>query len=434
MNKKIRKVTAVIVLIGLFAMTTACGRGDKPAPRSKITVQFCGHVNEAWNNSHRLAIAKFNASQDEIEVVASFFPYEDFEEKINVSLVNGGSDVDIYEMWGGWCLDYIALGVLSRAPDYLIADLTKDCYEPVLGALKGADGNFYGIPLEYNIEYGGMLVNKPRFEEMGLEYPKTWDAIIDTAKKTTKYSGSVYTMRGLDFTTDDTLTTTFLSMILSMGAEYWVNGKFSFTTPEARQALQTLVDYVKVYRLTNLDSATEAQGAEIDGAHFLGRDEAMMVPRGPWVISMLEEEYGKTYGVDFDYIKFPFFGKIPAFPAETGWSMCVPKNSKAAEAAWKYIDFFMHHENLLRHNINCSQVPPRKSVATDSGYAEQMPFMIPLLDILDYGRFIGPFNTDVLKRGVREIYISLCTDDGRFASAGDALSALEDQLNTELGF
>ena len=441
--KKMAIITAMIMLASLFAACGQSGGGastgagtnqaapDTVSGGSKTTVQFWGHVNEAWNQSHRATIDKFNSSQSDIEVVPTFFPYDDFEAKIQTSLMSGGAGADLYEIWGGWGLDFVDSGTLSQVPDALIADLINDCYEPVLGAFRDGD-NYYGVPVEFNNEYGAMLVNKPRFEELGLSYPVTWDEIIDVARQTSVKNGEVMEMRGLDFTTDDTLTTTFLSMILSTGGEYWVDNKFKLTTTNAEHALQLLVDYVVIDNLTNLDSATGAQGAEIDGAHFLGRDEAMMVPRGPWVISLLEEEYGKKYGVDFDYVKFPFYGPTPAFPAETGWSMCVPKDTKVADAAWTYATFFLDKENLMQHNIKCAQIPPRKSIATDPEFKKQLPYTEPLLDVLDYGRFIGPFNTDVLKLSLRGVFVSLCSNDGTYASVAEALESLETQLNTDL--
>ena len=435
MKKNLRRITAVIVvpvILALLAATAACGAGKKNE-EDRVVVHFWGHFNEAWNISHLEAIERFNASQDKIEVEAVFFPYDEFEEKILHALTLGEAGADVYEIWGGWMVDFISSGTLSQVPDHLIADLVNDCYEPVLGALKGGDGKYYGVPLEFNIEYGGMLVNKPRFEELGIAYPETWNEVAETARKTTKKSGNLWTMRGLDFTADDTLTTTFLSMILSMGGEYWVDGKLKLATPEAENALVTLVDFVKADEITNLDSATGAQGDEVEGFDFLGRDEAMMVPRGPWAISELEENYGKTLGVDFDYVKFPFYGQIPAFPAETGWSMCVSKNSAAAKAAWEYLEFFLEHDNLMRHNINCAQVSPRKSVIGTPDYVSRMPYLAPLLDIVEYGRFIGPFNTDVLKSGLRNTYMSLCSGDGKYASVSEALADLEKNLNEQLG-
>jgi len=412
------------------AATTAAAAPTESDAEPVVSVQFWGHVNEAWNLSHKATIEKFNKGQSAVEVVGTFFPYDDFEAKIQTSLMSGGAGADVYEIWGGWGLDFVASNALSQVPDDLINELKEDCYEPVMGAFEGADGKFYGVPVEFNNEYGGMLVNKVKFDELGLDYPETWDDIIDVARQTSDSSGEVFNMRGLDFTTNDTLTTTFLSMILSQGGQYWVDGKFKLTTTEANTALKTLVDYVVVDGLTNTDSAVAL--GDIESAHFLGRDEAMMVPRGPWVISLLEEEYDKEYGVDFDYVKFPFFSSTRAFPAETGWSMCVPKSTQVADAAWTYVDFFLDKENLLQHNINCAQIPPRKSVATDPAFVEQLTYMKPLVDILDYGKFIGPFNTDVLKFDLRDVFISLCSNDGTYASVSAALEALETQLNTEL--
>jgi multiple sugar transport system substrate-binding protein len=443
MKKSLAVIISLVLVMMLFAACGNTGTGSSGGDgggssgsggsAGKTVVQFWGHVNEAWNNSHKATIERFNASQDEIEVVPTFFPYDDFEAKIQTSLMTGGGGADIYEIWGGWGLDFVDSGALSPVPEYLIKEIIADCYEPVIGAFYNEeDGKYYGAPVEFNNEYGGMLVNKTKFEELGIAYPTKWDEIMDIARANSVSNGPIMEMRGLDFTTDDTLTTTFLSMILSSGGEYFVDGKFSLTSPKAVEALQYLVDLVKVDKVTNLDSATSAQGAEIDGAHFLGRDEALMVPRGPWVISLLEEEYDKHLGVDFDYIKFPFYGPTAAFPAETGWSICVPKDTKVDEAAWKYIEFFLEKENLMQHNIACAQIPPLKSVATDPEYVAQLPYMEPLIGVLDAGKFIGPFNTDVLKISLRNTFVSLCTDEGAYASVADALATLEKQLNSDL--
>lgn len=441
-----KRFSAMMVTATLVLSLAGCGAGGgasqadgtgsnaKPSDNgAATTVQFWGHINDEWNASHQESIDRFNASQSDIKVEATFFPYNDFEAKIQTSLLSGGDGADLYEIWGGWALDFIAAEALSPVPEKFIADLVEDCYEPVIGAFKGDDGKtFYGVPLEYNIEYGGMLVNKPKFEELGLEYPKTWDETIAIAKQTAVADGELMEMRGMDFTTNDTMIATFLSMILSQGGEYLVDGKISLNTPEGNKAMQTLVDYVAVDHLTNLDSVTGAAGTDIEGHVFIARDEAMIVPRGPWVIASLEGEFDKTYGVDFDYIPQPFFGDVKAFPSETGWGMCVPKASKNADAAWVYAEYFLEKDNLEQHNINCGMIPPRKSIAEDPAYVEAMPYAAPLLEVLQYGKFIGPFNTEVFKSNLRQVYISLCTNDGTYKDVADALATLEAKLNTDL--
>lgn len=434
---------ALLLIAGLVAsMLSACGGGGNAgadgsangaAAGNTTTVQFWGHVNEAWNQSHQDTIDRFNASQPDIRVEATFFPFNDFEAKIQTSLLSGGEGADLYEIWGGWALDFIQADALSPVPQQFMADLVQDCYEPVIGAFKGSDGSsYYGVPLEYNVEYGAMLVNKPRFEGLGLAYPTTWDEMMDIARRTAKQDGETMEMRGIDFITNDVMTATFLSMILSQGGEYLVDGKIVLNTPEAVTAMKTLVGYVTVDKVTNLDSATGAAGVNIDGHHFLSRDEAMIVPRGPWVIADMEATYGLEYGVDFDYIPEPFFGSVKAFPAETGWGMCVPKAAKNAEAAWIYAEYFLEEDNLMQHNIRSGMIPPRKSIINDPAFVEALPYAAPLVENLQYGKFIGPFNTDVLKDDLKFCFISLCQNDGTYASVEDALIALEAQLNADL--
>lgn len=438
-------LTAFIGCAGNSGASSATPAGDStaaestsseataPASGETTTLQFWAHNNESWMVSYDGLIEKFNASQSEIVVESSYFPYNDFEAKIQTSMLSGGEGADLYEIWGGWALDFIAADALSPVPEAFMAELVTDCYEPVIGAFRGDDGStYYGVPLEFNIEYGAMLVNKPKFEEQGLSYPTIWDEMIDIARQTAVANGEAMDMRGLDFTTNDTLTTTFLSMIQSQGGEYLVDGKISLNTPEAIKAMQALVDYVAVDHVTNLDSATGAAGADIDSYHFLARDEAMIVPRGPWVIADLTGVYGLTYGEDFDYIPMPFYSDVKAFPSETGWGLCVPTAAKNTEAAWTFVEFFQEKDNLLQHNVACGQIPPRKTIATDPAFVEAMPFAEPIVQVLEYGKYIGDFNTDVLKNDIKQVYISLCTADGTYATVEDAMVALEAQLNTDL--
>ena len=420
---------ALILLIVAVMLVTTLYAGGNRSSSGRTRVEFWGHENDTWNNSWRSLATRFNSSQTEVEVVPTFFPYDEFEAKIQTSLMAGAAGADAYEMWGGWALDFIGANALSEVPTALINDLRNDTFEPVMGALE-RNGRYFGVPLEFNIEYGGMFVNKPRFQQQGIPYPQTWDEVIDVARRTTVRRGDIFDMRGLDFTTLDTLTYTFLSMIMSRGGQYWVNGRLNFSSPIAVEALQTLVNYIVVDRITNLDSATGAEG--IADWEFMGRDQAMMVPRGPWPIGDFDHDFGKQLGVDFDYVSFPFWGPTRAFPAETGWSLCVARASRVPEAAWRFISFALEPANMLQHNVICAQVPARRSVAQNPAYLRQAPFMAPVLNILQYGKFIGPFNTEVLKANLSQVFISLCTRDGTYASVEAALRALENQCNTEL--
>lgn len=398
----------------------------------QTVVKFWTHQNIAWNASYELLIAEFEAANPDIKIEYTNFPYDDFEAKIQTSLIAEGVGADVYEVWGGWMLDFVDTGILSETPEAFVAELREDAFAPVLGTLE-KDGKFYGAPVEFNIEYGGLLVNKTLFEENSIPYPTTWAEVLDTAKNVAVPNGIAMDMRGLEFGQRDNLVANWLSMILQKGGSYIMeDGTIDFTTPEAIEAMTEMVSYISELGVTNLDSTTYSQG--IDGHSFLSMDEAYMVTRGPWVISDCIESYGRVMGEDIDYIAQPAFyeGQPQKWVAETGWSLCVPKNTKVADAAWKFIEFILEPENLIRHNIACAQVPPRASVASDPAYLEQMPYMAPLLNILPDAQFIGAFNTDVLKEYLVQMYTSVVSGDGKYTSVEDACQKLTADLQASM--
>ncbi len=401
MKRTLSLLMALVLMLALIAI---------PASAETTTVKFWTHQNPAWNASYERIIEAFHAEFPDIKIEYTNFPYNDFEAKIQTGLIAGETGADIYEVWGGWMLDFVDAGALAEAPESLVAELKEDAFAPVLGTLV-KDGKFYGAPLELNVEYGGIVVNKKLFGELGLEYPTTWQGVIDTAKQVSKSDGDLFELRGLEFACRDNLCANFLSLIRQKGGQYLVDGKVDFNTVEANEAMQQLADYITVDKLTNLDSTTEAQG--VSGHQILCVDEALMVTRGPWVLSDCVESFGLELGTDVDYIKQPAFieGGDQAWVAETGWSLCVPKNTKVADAAWTFIEYVMRPEVLKEHNVACAQVPPRASVASDPTYVEAMPSMEPLLDILTKAEFIGPFNTDQFKEYLCQAFINIVNGD-----------------------
>jgi len=411
-----------LLLVGLML----CGLMLSASAEAPTVIKFWSHINEPWNDSYTALIAEFEAANPDIKVEYTVFPYEDFEAKIQSSLIAG--EADVYEVWGGWILDFVATDSLCETPEAFVAELREDAFAPVLGTLE-KDGKIYGAPVEFNVEYGGMLVNKKLFDEQGIAYPTTWAEVIDIATKTAVKNGEIMDMRGLEYAHLDGLMNNLLAMILQKGGTYFdADGNLNFNTPEAIEAMTELVSYVKDDNVTNLE-LSYAASTDMEAHDFLSIDECMMITRGPWVISTCEEVYGRKLGEDIDYIGQPAFypdsGSEQLWTAETGWSLCVPKSSKVADAAWRFIEFLYEPENLVRHNISCAQLPPRASVANDPTYLEKMPYMKPLLDLLPNAQFVGRFNTDILKEYLVQTYGDLIINGG---SVEEAMVKLTEDL------
>lgn len=398
-------------VLHLFLVLILCLSLLPVSASGPVTVKFWTHVNEAWNASYVELIAEFEQANPDIKIDYQRFPYDEFEAKIQTSLMAGAAAADVYEVWGGWILDFASQGVLSETPAKFAAELEDDAYAPVLGALKH-EGKYYGAPVEFNIEYGGLVVNKKLYDEAGVTYPITWTQLIADAKKVAVQDGEAMTMRGFAYANRDTLLSNFLAWILQSGGQYLKeDGSVDFTIPEAVSALKQLVGYTADDHINNLDALTNTDTQ--DDHMMVALDECFGCVRGPWVLSDLEQSYGLVMGTDFDYVSQPpfFDGVEQKFAAETGWSLCVPKNTQVEEAAWRFVEFLNQPDVLLRHNIACAQVPPRRSVATDPDYVAGAPYMTPLLDKLQYAQFIGPFNTDILKDYLVQTFMNLVTGD-----------------------
>lgn len=421
-----KKYLALLLALCMVFALCACGGEKEPAAGGgddgeTITLTYWAHEETPWNVSNEKLIAAFEEQNPGIKIEFESYPYDDFEQKVRTSLMSKSGGADIYELWGGWGYEYAPTGVFSEVPADLLGDLKEDCYAPVLGAFE-VDGKYYGVPMEFNAEYGGMLVNKVWFDENNVAYPTTWDEMIKIATENSVSQDGIFDMRGFDFICFDTLPYTFLSMILSSGGQYLNGDTFDFNTPEAKAALTDLVKYVQENKTTNIEGLT---GSDFENQHWLFLNQALMVPRGMWTIPAGETDYDVHYGTDFDYISTPFYGAEQKWAAETGWGLAVNAQSEYQEAAWKFISFVMDPDNLLQLDIDRGLIPPRKSVATDPAFVEAVPYAKPIVDVLDGASWIGPINTDVLKEGICNMFVDIIQNG---VSIDDALVNLNAAL------
>ena len=419
----------IVLIMSMFMLTSLVGCSGTDTPETEtIKLTFWGHQNEAWNESYRAIGDSFMADNPGIEITFEFFPYDQFESKVQTSLISKEGGADMYEMWGGWGVDFASTGALAAMPDDMAANVIDQVYPSTIGALM-YEGKLYGLPLEFNIENGAMLVNTQILKDNNVTVPTTWDELVSAGTKLTKVEDGLMVQKGFDFVNWDSVPYMFLSMILSTGGEYMdANGKFTLQTPEAKAALQELYDMVVVDKVTDLEGLVG--GGDLEGFQQLFAGRNAIVPRGPWVISEGVVSFGLEYGVDFDYVSMPWFGDKAAFAAETGWALSVNGNSPQQEAAYKFLNYFYQDEQLLAHNVAAAQIPAKISVAQDPELLTLMPFAAPLAGILEDAQFIGYFNTDQFKEAVNNTFVDLVM--GTIPSVDEALVSLEEHLNTNV--
>jgi len=340
-------------------------------------------------------------------------------------LIDGEGGADIYELWGGWALDFTPYGTLMELPEEMAEKVREENYEPTYGALEYED-KMYGIPLEYNIEYGGMLVNDTLLKAKGLTVPKTWEELRKTAIEGTEHDGNIFQCKGFDFVNWDSVPYYFLAFILQQDADYMTaDGKFDVTTDAAKTAFNELATMVTEDKVTDLEGLTG--GADMEGYQQLYAGRNMIVPRGPWTISEGEQSFGLKLGTDFDYAAMPQYGNNQKFASENGWSLAVSSSCKEQEIALKFLEYLYQDDVMLEHNIRCTQIPAKKSLAQSEEYKKEVPYADVLVGILDQGQFIGNFNTDRLKETINNTFVSYCS--GEYGSLDEAMEDMNTKLN-----
>lgn len=353
------------------------GGGDGP----KVKLVFWSHQAEAFNDNYKKLIDSYMKAHPNVEISYQSFPYDVYNQKLKASF-SAQNPPDIAEVFGTWVPEYSKNGLLSEVPGG--EEAGKAYYEAPLGGFKW-NGKLYGLPLEFNIENGGMLAHPQMFKDKGLAYPpKTWTELVESAKALTVRDGSGMKVKGFDFISGDNITFTFLSMILQQNGKYWASdGHVNFQTPEAVKAMTALKDLVVRDQVTDLT----AFGGQLDSSDYFFKGGAAMTYRGPWTIAAGLDNYKAK---DFEYVPVPSFtDNPPSFAAESGWGLVVSKKSKASKEAWDFIQFLSSKENLKAWNLGTFTVPAKKEVAEDSEFVSKNPFMRTSVGLLPHGQWIG---------------------------------------------
>ena len=428
-----KRIVAIAAVMALVLGLTACGGsgGSSGGSSDKKTLTLWTHNDEdSWNESYQSIVDGYMEEHPDVTINIESFPYDEYESKVQTALISKEGGADVYELWGGWGVDYAPSGALEQLPEDMEKDVRDNCYENTFGALE-SDGHLFGIPMEYNIECGGLVVNNKLMEDAGTEVPKDWDELMQAAKKGTVMKGDDVEIKGFDFVNWDGVMYLWTSMILSQGGQYLnEDGTLNVTSDEAKKAWEVLADLVTKDKVTTLSGLDD--GSDIEGYQELYAGQAMMVPRGPWCLAEGANDFGLEYGKDYSYEAMPFYGDEKKFATETGWSMGVAAglDDEQKELAFDFLKYFFSDDVIMAHNLACGQIPAKKEVAQSDEYLESFPYATPLVPILEGGQFIGMFNTDVFKEEVNNVFSAYCKD--QYESTDAALSELEKTLNKKL--
>ncbi|MCL6431911.1 MAG: extracellular solute-binding protein, partial [Anaerolineae bacterium] len=356
-----------------------------------ITLRLWSHSNPAFVKANEAAIQKWLEQKPEVQIKYEYFPYDEFIQTIQTSMA-AKNEADIMEMFGSWVQSYAKGGTLSVAPDDVmsLAEARDLFYAAPLDGYVW-EGKLYGLPNEYNLENGGVLVNKRMFEEAALPYPpewKSWEELVSDAKKLTRLDGDTMTVAGFHYVTGDGLGFLFWEGILERGGDYFADDKvhLNLLTPQAEATTEWLVGMAQKDRV--VDPMTfNPESNWVGDSFFQGLVAIGYI--GPWIVPVARENH-PDFADPWNYVSCPHYGEKMSFAADSGWGKVVSPNSKGIREAWEFARFAAADAaNARAWNVGTGTVPALKAVAEDPTLINDLDWLGPSLKVLPYGRYVG---------------------------------------------
>jgi multiple sugar transport system substrate-binding protein len=382
MSKKLITLMVVSILLVALGMSIT-------SAQEEVHLRLWAHQEPAFNDGLQALIDEYVAANPNVTIEMNTFEYDLFIQTLQTALP-AGDEADILVLFGSWVCSYT--DHLAAMPEGTGIDT---------GAFFGAtmngyicDDSVYGLPQEFNLEYGTVLVNEAMFVDAGLDYPpawENWDALTsDAAAMIQMDDDEQMTVAGYHFTTADAITFSFLAGILQNGGQYWNEDMdaFTFNTDAGRASLEHMIELVDA---GVVDPVLFNDEANWSGDAFF-TDQTAIALIGPWAVAYGLGDF-PDFG-DFDYVTLPSFGEEPLFAADSGWGMTVSKNSEHADVAWDFLQFAAATpENALAWNMSSGTIPAMRVLAEDEMYSapllEALPWLEATLPLLQYGSFIG---------------------------------------------
>ncbi|GGS57608.1 sugar ABC transporter substrate-binding protein [Streptomyces griseoviridis] len=371
-----RRVPAAVALGAVLALTaTACGDdgsgsggsgGAEGSGKGKIT--FWDNNGGVRTDIWKEIIADFEKANPDIDVEYVGIASTEYQSKVDTAIQGGGLP-DVGGVGAAMLAGFAAQDALEPLDDRLAGSpldgrLNADMVES-LKAAGGGDGTLYSVPTSAN--NGVLYYRTDLFEKAGLKEPSTWDAFYEAAEKLTDAGANKfgYTIRGGAG-----------SIAQALDAMYGQSGITSFWNADGKQTtvndpknVEALEKYAALYK-------------KVTPAADLNNDFTKMVAQ--WdsgTIGMLNHNLGsfqdhvKAFGED----KFRGIPQ-PAGPGGKRVQVSNPvdglgvfKNSKNKEAAWKFIEFALSHEENSKFNRSAGQVPANLEAAEDAWISESEP-------------------------------------------------------------
>ena len=336
---------------------------------------------------------------------ATTLRYTELGTQLLGNLKAGTLQYDIVRVQPSWVCTF-ADQIADMPEDVVTLSEAQNTYfaAPLQGTTCG--GKLKGLPMEYNLEYGGVVVNLTKYQAKfgaGMK-PNwtTWAQFIQEAAMLTEYDGTMPKANGLDIAMEwpQPVKHIFFSKILQKGGNYWANdGTFNFNTTEAKAALGEMVGWVadsKVMHTSLIPGENTfvttrlALGATGYGWSDPAKPLSVMGYVGTWGIPNVRGQVPAGSSTVYEYFVLPpMDGAEHKFVQNSGWAFVVPKTSKNQKAAFDFLKALALSPEAMRKWAATTGALPALKVNGTPAAAAGDPTLSKVQPLLEKGQWVG---------------------------------------------
>lgn len=398
-----------ILVAALLCPTVACSSDPAtPVDTGPVTLQLLRHDSGGYMMADTVAFADYTAAHPKVTLVATTVTYPTLGSTLLADLKANNLQVDLVRIPPSWLCTFA--DNLADVPEGVVTlSEAQNTFFPAPLQGSTCNGKLKGIPIEYNLEYGGAVVNMDKYMEKFGKAPAwgVWDDFINDAAALTEYRDSPLNLmpaaNGLDIAPDwaQPVKHIFFSQILQRGGNYWAagGGTFNFSTPEAKATLTEMVRWVKDKKVMSRSLIPDANtfvttrlalGATGFGWSDPTKPLSIMGYCGTWGVPSTVGQRPMGNNVKYDYVALPpMVGTEHKFVQNSGWAMGVPKTSKNAAASWAYLkEVYMSPDAMRKYQAVTGALPALRANGTAAAAAD-VPLLKKVQPLLALGQWVG---------------------------------------------
>jgi multiple sugar transport system substrate-binding protein len=307
-------------------------------------------------------IGMFKAEYPEVEMVVQSVPWGTAHEKM-ITAVAGGVGPDVCQFGTTWIPEFVALGALESLDNYISAskNIAKENYFEGSWDTGVIDKVNYGIP--WYVDTRVLFYRTDLLKDVGYDHaPRTWAELKDASRKLVQRNekGGI-TRTAIALSAVDAKT---LAMFM------WSNGGDIFkpdqglviNSPENAEALDFYASFFKEGQ-----SPLIAPGGLELYTHFKTGFVPMFIG-GPWMLKDLDTRTPEIAG-RWNVATLPIKKTGTSFVG--GSNLCIFKDSKNKELAWKFIEFMSRPDIQVQWYRLTTDLPTRVEAWEDPYFKDK---------------------------------------------------------------